>query len=72
MINMPQPDFTLPDPQRAAFEHQYRGKRRPHFNGGDITSCRPMTKLELEQYREYLDSQRRSHSTQSNEYQLPF
>jgi hypothetical protein len=69
---MPAPDFIRPDPQRDEFEKRYKGMRRPDFNGGDVTMARPMTKLELEQYREYCRRHGRSLATENNEYQMPF
>jgi hypothetical protein len=69
---MTQPDFTLPDPQRDEFEQQYKGMKRPHFGGGNVTMCRPMTEIELEQYRLYCELQGRSLGENENEYQMPF
>ena len=68
---IPQPDFTLPDPQRVEFEKKYPGMARPHFGGGDVTNCRSMTKLELEQYREYCRSQGVP-IAMDTEYKMPF
>lgn len=71
-MSQQQPDFTRPDPQRDEFEQRYKGMRRPSFGGGDVTMCRPMTKVELEQYREYRRQQGRPLAGEGDEYQLPF
>ena len=65
------PDFSLPDPQRAEFEKRYKGMKRPFFSGGDVTNCRPMTKLELQQYREWQSKQDGVAREEVN-YQMPF
>lgn len=69
---MSQPDFTLPDPQRAEFERRYKGMKRPHFRSGDVTMCRPMTEAELYQYRQYREEQGVPLSDDRADYQIPF
>ena len=69
---MSKPNFDLPDPQRAEFEQRYKGMKSPHFRGGDVTICRPMTNLELEQYRQYREEQGQPLAGTNDEYQLPF
>jgi hypothetical protein len=68
---MTEPDFSLPDPQRAEFEKRYKGLKPPRFDNGDVTECRPMTRVELQQYRQYRASQGRS-LPNPEDYQQPF
>lgn len=70
-MRYPHPDFSLPDPDRLAFEKRYPQLARPHFGNADVTMCRPMTKMELEQYREYRRRQGMSEMG-SVEYKMPF